>query len=58
MNEVVVKVGDSILGRKKMRTWTPVMLLGVVLVGCGPAIPEKPIDPGLTTVTMEVRGMT
>jgi hypothetical protein len=39
-----------------MRRAIPALLLGAVVIGCG--APEKPIDPSLATVTLEVKGMT
>jgi len=41
-----------------MRRALPALLLGVVVVGCGPSAPDKPIDSALNTVTIEVKGMT
>ena len=42
-----------------MRRALPALLLGAVVIGCGgPAVPDKPIDPSLGTVTLEVNGMT
>jgi hypothetical protein len=42
-----------------MRSALPALLLGAVAIGCGgPAVPDKPIDPSLSNVTIEVNGMT
>ena len=42
-----------------MRRALPALLLGVVVIGCGgPSAPDKPIDPALSTVTIEVKGMS
>ena len=41
-----------------MRQALPALLLGVVVIGCGPSAPDKPIDSTLSTVTIEVKGMT
>ena len=41
-----------------MRRVFPALLLGAVVIGCGEPAPDKPIDPALNTVTMEVKGMT
>ena len=41
-----------------MRRALPALLLGVVVIGCGPSAPDKPIDPTLSSVTIEVKGMT
>ena len=41
-----------------MRRALPALLLGVVAIGCRPPAPDKPIDPTLSTVTIEVKGMT
>ena len=41
-----------------MRRALPALLLGAVVIGCGAPTPETPIDPSLSTVTLEVKGMT
>ena len=41
-----------------MRRGLPVLLLGVVVIGCGPSAPNQPLDPSLSTVTIEVKNMT
>ena len=41
-----------------MRRAMPALLLGVVVIGCGPTAPDKLIDPSLSIVTIEVKGMT
>ena len=42
-----------------MRRGIPALLLGAVVIGCGgPSTPAKPDDPSLTTVSIEVKGMT